>query len=106
MGVEDDRLQVIGKPAGGFGTTPLRVTMDLEALLPLVRRLLPELPIRLEHSAELKELFQALQGMEPAPEVRGVLGLTTYLGGDLNDGVQPRRRKSEAKRAKSAGTTC
>ncbi|CAK6687318.1 hypothetical protein [Synechococcus sp. CBW1107] len=85
VGVEDALLQAIGKPAGGFGsgTTPLHVTVDQEALLPLVRRLLPGVPAKVGRSAELEELFQALPAMEPAPEVRGILGLTTYLGGDL-----------------------
>jgi hypothetical protein len=59
------------------------VTVDQEALLPLVRRLLPGVPAKVGRSAELEELFQALPAMKPAPEVRGIFGLTTYLGGDL-----------------------
>ena len=84
-GVEQALLQAIGKPAGGFGsgTTPRRVIVDEEALLPLVRRLLPGVPVKMGRSAELEEVFRELSAMDPEPEGRGILGLTTYLGGDL-----------------------
>jgi hypothetical protein len=84
-GVEDALRQAIGKPASGFGsgTKPLRVTVDEEALLPLVRRLLPGVAAKVGRSAELEELFRQLPAMEPEPEEKGIMGLTTYLGGDL-----------------------
>ncbi len=84
-GVEDALLQAIGEPAAGFGSgsTPLRVTVDEEALLPLVQRLLPGVPAKVGRSAELEEVFQQLPAMEPLPEAKGIMGLTTYLDGDL-----------------------
>ena len=84
-GVEQALIQAIGKPTGGFGsgTLPRRVIVDEEALLPLVRRLLPGVPVKIGRSAELEEVFRELSAMDPEPEERGILGLTTYLGGDL-----------------------
>jgi hypothetical protein len=84
-GVEDALRQAIGKPTGGFGSgnIPLRVTVDEAALLPLVRRLLPGVPAKVGRSAELQELFRNLPTMELSPAETGIMGLTTYLDGDL-----------------------
>ena len=87
-GVEDALVQAIGKPKAGFGsgTTPLRVTVDQEALLPLVRRLLPEVPAKVGRSAELEEMFQALpamQAMDSEPEARSIQDMSSLLDGDL-----------------------
>lgn len=81
--MEQALLQAIGKPAGGFGsgTKPRRATVDEEeTLLPLARRLLPGVPAKIGRSAELEEVFSILSAMDPEPEVRGIPGLTTYLG--------------------------
>lgn len=88
-GVEQALLQAIGKPAGGFGsgTTPQRVSVDEEAMLPLARRLLPGVTAKVGRSAVLEEFFRVLPAMDPDPEERGILGLTTYLGGDVTPAV-------------------
>jgi hypothetical protein len=57
--------------------------VDGEGLLPLVRRLLPGVPVKVGRSAELEEVFRQVPAMEPSAEETGIMGLTTYLHGDL-----------------------
>ncbi|MFN7900847.1 MAG: hypothetical protein ACK5N0_14520 [Synechococcaceae cyanobacterium] len=85
QGVEEALLQAIAKPEGGFGNgnQPLRVTVEQEELLPVVRRLLPGVPAKVGRSAELDELFQALPALGGLPEPQGIMGLKSYLDGDL-----------------------
>jgi hypothetical protein len=59
------------------------VTVDTEALVPLVRRLLPGVPAKVGRSAELARFFEALPSMRPQPEALRIAGQTSYLVGGI-----------------------
>lgn len=84
-GVEQALLQAIGKPDSGFGlgTTPQRVTVSEEGLRVLVERLLPGVSVKVGRSPELEEVIRALPAMDPQIEEQGIMGMTSYLGGDV-----------------------
>ncbi len=84
-GVEQALLQAIGKPASGFGggATPQQVTVSEELLLTMVRRLLPGVPAKVGRSPELEAVIRALPAMDSPMEEQGIMGMTSYLGGDV-----------------------